>query len=258
MKICVCQTDIVWENKSENMKKCDAALRNAAKNGADVAVFPELTLTGFSMDTYLAEPHDGETVNFFREISAKYAVSCIFGYALAEQARVFNNLAVASNGSIIGEYSKIHPFSYGGESAVYSAGSIPKIVDLSNTAFGLTVCYDLRFPELYQQLSKKSECIVVSANWPMQRRDHWVSLLCARAIENQCYIVACNRCGSGGGLDYSGDSMIVSPDGSCLARCDNSEMNIYADIDIENVHNLRHSFPVKTDRRIELYRSFYE
>lgn len=258
MKVCICQTDTVWENKAENMLKCERMLSHAAESGAGLAVFPELTLTGFTMNASLAEPRDGETVSFFRELSKKYGIAVIFGYALAERGRVYNNLALVSGGDVAAEYSKLHPFTYGGESEVYTRGDRICSAALSEFNIGLTVCYDLRFPELFQRLSGGCGCIVVSANWAARRRDHWIALLKARAIENQCYIIGCNRCGSGGGIDYSGDSTVISPEGSVLAAVGSAEQNIYADIGIEAVQKLRESFPIKKDRRTDLYRSFYE
>ncbi len=258
MKICICQMDIIWENKSENMQKCGRMIADAKMNGAEAIVFPELTLTGFTMNTAFAEYIDGPTVQFFCDMSRLYEIVCVFGCAISEQGSVYNQLVVTSKDGVLCRYSKLHPFSYGGESNYYAAGSSEEIIQLSDVAFGLTICYDLRFPELYQQLSKKAECIIVSANWPLSRSAHWDTLLRARAIENQCYIVGCNRCGNGNGILYGGGSIVISPDGSIISEADNYEQLIYADINTCIVNEVRMGFPLKSDRRTEIYRRYYE
>lgn len=259
MKVCVCQPDIVWEDKSANMRICERMICAAAHHHTELVVFPELTLTGFSMDSSLAESNDGVTVTFFKEMSRKYGVSCIFGYARKDCGAVYNDLAVVSGGVVKAEYSKLHPFSYGGESKVFTAGDREVIYQISeDMRLGLTICYDLRFPEIYQELSKTCECIVVSANWPAARRKQWITLLKARAIENQCYIIGCNRCGSGGGLDYSGDSIVVAPDGECVPFTEIYDGCFCTEINVLEVIGARATFPLKQDRRIDLYRKYYE
>lgn len=258
LKLCLAQTDIVWEDKSANMHKCRDIMNEAARQSADLVVFPELSLTGFTMNSGLSEAYNGETVQFFKQCTEDFGVAAAFGYACAHDGVITNRMSIADHGEITAEYDKIHPFSHGGECSVYSGGNSLCITDICGVTVGLTICYDLRFPEIYQALSGKCQLILVSANWPESRSVHWNALLKARAIENQCYIAGCNRCGSGNGLTYSGDSKVYSPDGEVLCRImPYAEGLIYADIDKEKCSGIRAEFPLKNDRRQDLYIDFY-
>lgn len=259
MKIGIAQFDIAWENKSENMKRCQAFFKEARDASCDLLVFPELSLIGFTMKTELAEPClIGETALFFKKCCEEYGLACVYGYAEAKENDFFNKLAfVREDGAISDEYAKIHAFAYGGES--FSAGSECACFSCDGVDIGLSICYDLRFPELYQRLSAKCSCIIVSASWPESRREHWITLLKARAIENQCYMVGCNRTGTGNGIAYCGDSMIVAPDGEVIAiGAYRKEQLICAEIEPNKAELLRRSFPLKADRRTDIYRNFYE
>lgn len=258
MRICLAQTDIVWEDKKANMRRCGELLREAKKEGAQLVVFPELSLTGFTMNSSLAEATDGETVSFFKAITGELGLAAVFGFACRIADRVTNRLCIADNGDITAEYDKLHPFSYGGECAVYSSGNRIVTANTGGITTGLSVCYDLRFPEIYQAMSDSCQLLLVSANWPDTRAYHWDTLIKARAIENQCYFAGCNRCGNGGGLSYSGGSIVCSPLGEVIAAAEPyKEQLVFADIGCEEVSRLRGGFPLKNDRRPELYRDFY-
>ena len=259
MRICVAQTDIVWEDKTANMRRYEALFSDAASNGAELLIFPEMSLTGFTMDTSLAECYNGPTCAYFTEMAVKYRIAVVFGYAEQMDDLFFNRLvAVQNDGIVINSYSKMHPFSFGGESS-FTGGNCAESFSLSGLIFGLTICYDLRFPELYRHLSKNCACVIVSASWPASRREHWITLLKARAIENQCFIVGCNRTGNGGGIVYCGDSMVIAPDGAVIAYADSGKQQlIYADIYAYTVNDIRRDFPFFNDRRPDIYRNFYE
>ncbi len=259
MRICAAQTDIVWENKQENMRRSREITEIAEGRGAQLVVFPELSLTGFTMNPDLAEPPEGGTVRYFAELSRDYGIAAAFGFACRHDGVITNRLCVADRGEITAVYDKIHPFSYGGENKVYSGGERLAAAEVFGEFMGLTVCYDLRFPEIFQALSEKCSVIITAANWPDKRSGDWKVLLKARAIENQCYIVGCNRCGNGGGLCYSGDSAVFSPSGELIcAAAPYKEDLIFADISGAECASVQSSFPVKQDRRRNLYRKFYE
>lgn len=260
MRVCAAQYDIVWEDKSANMRICENFFCKAKKYGAELIVFPEMSLTGFTMDKSLSESTSGSTVEFFSRCAVEYKINCVFGFAEREDDKLYNRLVFCSkDGKAEIRYSKIHPFSYGGECDVYTGGKKVSMFSFGDINFGMTICYDLRFPELYQFLSVSCGCVIVSANWPKSRREHWLTLLKARAIENQCYVIGCNRIGVGGGIEYSGDSCIIAPDGTVIGIAEtNTESLITADINSEVVAKLRRDFPVKLDRRNNIYRNFYE
>ncbi|MBP1544755.1 MAG: hypothetical protein J6A16_11730 [Oscillospiraceae bacterium] len=168
-----------------------------------------------------------------------------------------NRLAYADKqGQIQARYSKMHPFTYGGE--IFAKGSSPVCFCIDDMYIGLTICYDLRFPELYQELSKSCGCIIVSASWPKSRREHWLTLLRARAIENQCYIIGCNRTGNGDGIEYCGDSVVFSPDGLLVADGADRCGIVLCEISGQTVSEIRKAFPLKQDRRPVMYKNFYE
>lgn len=255
MRVCAVQMDTVWEDKSANMPLCREFARQAAGK-CELLVFPELSLTGFSMNKSLAEPPNGETERFFCALSEEFGIAIAYGFACSEGGRITNRLCVSQGGRTVARYDKLHPFSYGGE--IFSAGDRVAFAEVAGMRLGLAVCYDLRFPELFSRLSRECGGIVVIANWPEKRRDHWLALLKARAIENQCYIVGCNRTGAGGGLCYSGDSAVFSPTGELISGAPpNEESLVFAELSQEVVSRAREDFPVSTDRRPSLYREFY-
>ncbi len=259
MKIGIAQLDILWEKKLHNIKKCEDFFREASVSACDLLVFPELTLIGFSMDTSLAERfEESESISCFSKLCRRYSVDCVFGLSETDGGRFYNSLIhIDKHGEVTSKYRKMHPFSYGKE--IYDAGDSCSSFNLSGNQIGLSICYDLRFPELYQQLSKHCRCIIVSANWPEKRAEHWITLLKARAIENQCFVLGCNCVGDQQGMAYSGDSIVVSPDGEVVARAEKyKEQLLCCDIDLSDADSIRRGFPLKTDRRINIYRNFYE
>lgn len=166
-----------------------------------------------------------------------------------------NKLIVLNNkGEFIADYAKIHPFSYSGEDKIFQAGENLGIANINKVNFGLTICYDLRFPELYQILSQKASVIVNIANWPAKRIDHWKTLIKARAIENQVFMIAVNRTGTdGNGLVYEESSMIFDPEGNCLnPKSTIKDLSVYT-IDADITEFIRAGFPVKNDRKVDFY-----
>lgn len=196
-------------------------------------------------------------------MSRKYKMLTVFGYTepvpeerLKEHPdwnHYYNRLGIAENGELKLNYAKIHPFSYGFEGDYYQGGRKLKSVEWKDTTLGAFICYDLRFPEIFQISSEKSEIIFVIANWPRSRIDQWDTLLKARAIENQVYMVGVNRTGDGDGLHYNGHSAIYSPDGEVITTIREEECLLIGDINPGVIKEMRKTFPMKNDRREELY-----
>lgn len=259
LKIGLAQMDIVWEDKEETKKKCINFFEKASKEKLDLLIFPEMTLTGFSMDVNKIGENNLETVKWFSKKSKKYNICTGFGFVDIKDNMGKNNFSVCTpNKGEISRYTKIHPFSYGGEDKYYLKGEEIKYFNIGGVNFSSFVCYDLRFPEIFQAASKKSEAILLIANWPESRREHWISLLKARAIENQSYICAVNRVGEGNGLYYCGDSMVIDPYGSVICTCKDEEKLLTADINEGEVKKCREKFRFKQDRREELYKSLFK
>ncbi|APF24054.1 carbon-nitrogen family hydrolase [Clostridium butyricum] len=257
MIIGIVQMDIEWEDIYRNMNKIEGFVKEACEKKIELLLFPEMSLTGFTMDIDKHTFSEKEISNWISKIAVRYSMNIGIGFGVIVDEKGLNKYMIVSNeGNIIADYSKIHPFSYGGEDKKYYKGN--DIIDCSLKDINITpfICYDLRFPEIFQIASKKSELICVAANWPGKRENHWITLLIARAIENQCYIAGINRVGTGDGIYYNGASMIIDPEGNVLNEITSDEGIITADICKEKVLNIRKSFSLKKDRREKLYRIY--
>lgn len=259
MKVALVSLNQSWENKAENKQKVGETLALIAEHctNTDLVVYPEMTLTGFTMESQKVKEDElsSETITFFKEQAKKYKVSIAFGVVLSKGEKATNNLVVVSEQGVLATYAKIHPFSYAGENDYYQAGDELKKLTIGGATIGLTICYDLRFPELYQAYSKDCSVILNIANWPERRVSHWRALNKARAIENQVFMIAVNRIGTDGkGLQYVFSSNIVSPYGEELKGTSLSEEVVVYDLNLEEVAQYRAEFPVKNDRKITLYK----
>jgi predicted amidohydrolase len=252
MRVAGLQLDIVWEDRAVNFEHARPWIEAAAAAGARLVVLPEMFSCGFSMDTgRIAEPEDGPSVGFLREQATQHQVwVCGSVPELAGgAAKPANTLVVASPQGELHRYRKIHPFTFAREHQHYEAGSEHVTLDIEGVRCTLFVCYDLRFADEFWSCAEATDCYVVVANWPDKRRRHWTTLLEARAIENQAYVVGLNRVGEGGSLAYTGDSRIIDPWGETLAAAARGETMLLAEVDPAVVAEARHEFPVLPDRR---------
>ena len=246
------QHDIVWEDPSANFAHLAPMIADAARGGARLVVCTEMFSTGFSMKTdRIAEPVDGTSVLFLVAQAREHGVwlCASLPERASERDRPFNQLVLASPAGSVHRYAKIHPFGYGREDEHYASGDRFLTVDIEGLRCSFFVCYDLRFADEFWGLAHDTDCYVIPANWPDTRREHWMALLRARAIENQAYVVGVNRVGDGGRLHYAGDSMIVDPLGEVLASGGNTEQIITAEVDAARVKDVRAEFPFLQDRR---------
>lgn len=250
MRVALAQTDMVWEDKKASIQKAEKMVSEAAKSKADIIIFPEMSFTGFSMNLEkIGEKRDcSETVSCMSTLSKKYNIAIGFGWASLPDKKGGKGKNIFSvtdrEGKLIAEYEKIHPFTYGGE----------KLVSFSFKGHNISlfVCYDLRFPEVFQAAAKKSDVMFVIAQWPETRSIHWQTLLRARAIETQSYIVGVNSFGVRDGLGYSGDSMAIDSIGNILGQLSGREGMLICDID-DRAWELRNKFAIGKDRRENLY-----
>jgi predicted amidohydrolase len=248
-----CQLDIAWEDKPENFRRVRCLLNHGRLSAGSLVVLPEMFATGFSMDAAkIAEGPNGPTIRFMREMARQKGVYVLGGLARRRPAgRIFNEaVCVSPSGRCVAEYAKIHLFTPGGESEHFAAG-----VDLALFRWGklnvaIHICYDLRFPELFRMaVSRGAEALVVIGNWPSARRSHWLTLLRARAIENQAYVIGVNRCGRDPKLRYAGRSVVISPRGETLVSAGSDETLISADVDRAGLLRWRRDFPALRDIR---------
>lgn len=251
MRIAAVQHDIVWEDREATCRHLAPQVAQAAGAGAELVVLTEMFATGFSMATHrTAEAEDGPIATWMQDQAARHDVVLTGSVALAaDDGRATNSMLVVDRDGVRARYDKLHPFSYAGEHERFQAGDTPVTIELAGLRVGLSVCYDLRFAPLYWHRTPPTDVEVVVANWPAARRHHWRSLLDARAIENQTYVVGVNRVGTGGGLEYAGDSRIVDPSGEVLAGAAGQEALLLADLDAAVVSGVRERFPFRADRR---------
>ncbi len=252
MKVAAIQHDTVWEDREANFARLAPMIERAAANGARLAVLTEMFATGFSMATErIAEPIDGPSANFLVEQAAAHEV-WVCG-SIPERARgaerPSNCLVIAGPDGTVRRYRKIHPFTYGNEHERYAAGHEHLTVTVEGVRVSFFVCYDLRFADEFWTLADRTDCYVVVANWPAPRRDHWRTLVRARAIENQAYVVAVNRVGTGGGLEYAGDSAVIGPFGEVIVEGSAEEEVMIADVDPQVVAATRARYRFLVDRR---------
>lgn len=257
MKIGLVQNNILWENKQFNLISSKDFFKRAKDMNIDLLLFPELSFTGFTMDVNKFKEFSFSTLNYISNLCKLYNVSAGVGYiqGIDGNVKAKNNYSIiSSTGEILCNYTKLHPFSYGDEGNHYIGGNDILYTTIKGITIAPFICYDLRFPEIFQIASKKSDLITVAANWPNIRKDHWISMLKSRAIENQCYIAGVNRIGLGNKIAYSGNSMIIDPLGKVISYADDGiEDIIVADIDKSLVDTIRSTFKFKLDRREDLY-----
>ena len=260
------QFDVRRGAAAENLAKAEAGLATAAAAGAQLAVLPEMWPTSF-----LAEV-DADALQSSRAAEARMLqlsgdlnlVVVGSGYD-GEPSRLYNRALVVDRGRLAGAYRKIHLFSPHGEHRMFAAGQQPLVVDTSVGRLGTLICYDLRFPELVRwYFYKEVEVLVVPAQWPEARAGHWRTLLQARAIENEMFVVGCNRTGletslkTGDNLVFPGDSRIVDPMGEVIAVGAGEETPVVAEIELRKVHTMRRILPVLKDRRPAVYRDLWQ
>lgn len=210
------------------------------------------------MNTDVTKESDYETVKRMMATAKKYKTAIGFGWVKDCGQKSENHYTIiGGDGDILSDYVKIHPFSYSGENEKFQGGKEIVCFRFNNISISTFICYDLRFPEVFQIASKDVDVLFIPANWPEIRKEHWKCLLQARAIENQVYIFAVNCVGKIGGLNYAGNSCIVDPHGNILSELSGREGILEYDLN-NNVQKVRSEFPVKEDRKEDLYYELYQ
>jgi predicted amidohydrolase len=260
MRIAAVQHDIVWEDRDANFERLAPQVRRAVGAGAELVLLTETFSTGFSMTPGIGEPEGGPSAQFLAGQAAEHGVwvagSCpeiaedTGGEGGASGALPFNSFVLAGPDGTTHRYRKLNPFTHGGERERFRAGTDPVTVTVGGLRITPFICYDLRFADVFWRAAPETDVYLVPANWPAARRNHWRTLLTARAIENQAYVVGCNRVGTGGdGIDHAGDSRIVSPMGEELATAAGVETLVLADVDAAEVAATRDRLRFMADRR---------
>lgn len=255
MKAAIIQLAVKEGQIAENEKKALALLEEAAKQGSELLVLPELWNSGYDLEhlSLFAAPLGENTgIQKLQKLAAAFGVYIVAGSVATRKNGNYYNTSVTidKQGNIIGEYDKIHLFPLGlQEDKYFTAGDHFCLVDTPWGKLGVILCYDVRFPALCRNLVLRGATIlVVPAEFAQARITHWQILNRARAIENQCFVLAANVTGEIGS-PYSGSSMIISPWGEIIAQGDEKEQIVYGELDFTQIEKVRRVIPVFQQRQ---------
>lgn len=258
LTVSLAQMDVILGDPEANFARARQMTAEAARRGSDIVVLPELWSTGYDLEragSYATRTDAGvfaQVAALARQHNVAVLGSCL---SLLGEGR-FGNTAVffTAEGEALAQYTKIHLFRLMEEEQYLVAGDRLSLVETAWGKAGLTICYDLRFPELFRAYALAGARIVfVPSEWPHPRLAHWQTLLRARAVENQMVVVACNRVGSSKGTDFFGHSCIIDPWGETVIEGGESELLLTAEIDTDKVEQVRARIPVFADRRPQIY-----
>jgi predicted amidohydrolase len=259
MKISLLQMDVILGHPSENRQKVEKMFRQTIEDDPDVIVLPETWNTGFFPENVkeLADLQGEPSCSLLSELAGEYKVNIIGGsIADNEKGKVYNtNYVFDRNGRMISKYRKIHLFSPSGEHNFFEHGDEISVYEIDGVKAATIICYDLRFVELVRTLALEGiQILFVPAEWPHPRLEHWKTLLKARAVENQMFVVAVNGVGKAKELKFCGNSMIIDPWGEVVACAGEEEGVITGEIDLSIIHDIRERINVFRDRRPGIYK----
>jgi len=262
MKVAVAQISCSLGDPKTNLSKVRDFSRSAKEVGAELIVFPEMTDTGYSMPVIQkhASHWNGGFVPGLQEIALELSISIAAGVSERDGSSIYNSqVLVDSKGDIAAKYRKAHLYAVAPveEQTCFAPGDSFASFALGDLRFGFSICYDLRFPELYRKLVTEQNvgAFLISSAWPFPRVEHWCVLAQARAIENQSYVIASNRIGKDDELWFCGSSAIIDPRGVLIAAAsaDREEL-IHADLSQELVDSVRRRVESLSHRRPDLYK----
>lgn len=248
LKIAAFQFNLEWENPDANRAQADRML-SQLPGDIDIVFLPEMFTTGFTMNAAkVAEPMTGETLEWLKYRSADSQIVICGSLVIQENEDYFNRLVFVEPSGKVHQYNKRHLFTMAGEDRCYSLGESRLIVEYKGWRICPLICYDLRFP-VWSRNRNEYDILTYSANWPESRIDVWKTLLKARAIENQSYVVGVNRVGvDRNNISYSGDSQVIGPKGNILSSAKgHSESIVCAEFNYNELLNFRKKFPVLND-----------
>ena len=253
LKITLIQTEPLWENINGNLALFDEKIHDISEK-TDLIILPEMFTTGFSMNaTNLAQDINGSSIKWLQKNSRLINADIVGSIIFKTNDQFFNRLLWAKPDGRLFTYDKKHLFRFAGEEKVYSAGVENITVELNGWKIRPFICYDLRFPAWTRNIKNRYDIALFIANWPEKRSMHWKSLLQARAIENQCYVIGVNRVGvDGNGLFYSGDSSVIDPLGKIIFQKHDEECTYTTILSFNTLEDYRKSFPAWMDADDEI------
>lgn len=259
MKLALVQMNVQIGEPDTNYHKVRQFLEQSIGQKPDVIILPEMWNTGYALEQAdrIADVDGQRARSIFSDFSNRHNVTIVGGSVLYKDSatgRVTNTMLVYQNGIEVLRYDKMHLFRLMDEDQYLTAGNSFGLFDYQGTKVGTMICYDLRFPFLFRKLvNSGAKVLINSAQWPTARLDHWRTLVIARAIENQSYMIAVNRCGTSRNTEFPGHSMVVDPWGEILLEGDSTEQIYHLEIDLAKVDEIRNRIPVFEDQRFDLY-----
>ncbi len=259
MRIAIAQSNIHFEALEYQLEQAVRWTAQSARNGADCIVFPEMSFTGFSMHVKKIAAYSTRIIALMKQLAQQHKIAIGFGWVSENEAGMGQNhyTLMEKTGEIRLDYIKIHPFSYGKENQFFQSGSQIQFTSLCKIPISTLICYDLRFPELFRLAARHAALILVPANWLKQRSTHWDTLLRARAIENQVYILGVNCVGTQQDYHFVGGSCLINPEGKTIASCGTKEQLIYVEIE-NDISAFRAAFPTYQDVQLSRYAEMYQ
>ena len=255
--ISLAQLDVLWGQPEPNFAVAEKLVEEARRRGSELILFPELWTTGYDLPhacEYASAPGQGafERLALFARQHGIYIAGSILK---REGKSIFNCAPLFSpQGELVGNYDKVHLFGLMDEDRYLSAGHRTPVFNLPWGRCAIAICYDLRFPELFRKYALSgAEMVLLPAEWPYPRLEHWRTLLRARAIENESFFVACNWVGRGGDAHFFGHSTVVDPWGRCVVEAGETEVLLTVSIDMDLVQEVRRRLTVFEDRRPDVY-----
>lgn len=257
MKLGCIQLQVAFGDVEKNFSRVEELIREAANKGAEIVILPEMWNTSYALEKLegLADVDGERTKAFLSQLAKELHVHIVGGSVATKKGdKFYNTMLVYNNGGeLVGEYDKAHLFRLMDEHLHLSSGNTQNNFKLGDLDAAGVICYDIRFPEwLRLHALNGAKVLFVSAQWPTARIDHWKTLLQARAIENQCFVVAVNRI-SRNKDNFNGQSMVIEPWGEILWTGGEDEELAIVDVDFSKVDEVRTRIPVYDDRRPELY-----
>jgi omega-amidase len=239
------QSDIYWENPIANLCAFEEKIASFDRE-IDLFILPEMFNTGFSMN--LSEPMNHTTHKWMKQMAAQYKMNVLGSLAITESKEKYNRALFVNHKAETQYYDKKHLFSLGNEHLKFSAGNKKTIVDIDGWHIKPLICYDLRFPVWCRNVNLETDVMVFMASWPKSRISHWKTLLTARAIENQCYVIGVNRLGlDGNKVDHNGQSMVIDFKGNVIVDAEENSGNFNAVLNKDELNNYRQKYAFYKD-----------
>jgi omega-amidase len=248
VRVAAIQMEVVSGEPKKNMVRAEAMLNEAARAGAQAVLLPELWTTGYSLDRFaeLAADCGPMTLQFLRDAARRLGISVVGGsFPVARDGGVYSTCyVIGPDDEMLSEYSKEHLFPLLREPEYLLPGTPGRVASTPLGKWATLICFDIRYPESARQLAYRDARVLwVPAEWPAPRLEHWRTLLRARAIENQMFVVAANRCGTGDNTQWGGHSTVIDPWGNILAEAGDEEAVLVADLKMEMVDEVRSRIP---------------